>query len=273
MKYVFFFISLILWVACTSPSIPEPSGAVEVVRKPNGGTEIRHTVAGKLHGRNLSFYPDGKVQAILYYYNGQLHGTQRTFHPNGSVRFITPFRYGMAEGKAYEFFPDGKLSMTRNLRAGLRNGPYRRYYQNPWRLRQRAEYVLVNGYEHQNGTAEYDSTGRLLRRWGFVHLRADHDTLRLGQTLMLTVRLLYPARPRVLARVYSFDHQFRLVNRQDEVLVPGQGDSVTLRIQPVETGPDTVRGYIADYERVTLPGKGKRLKEWPAYFSYPYYVR
>lgn len=272
-NYFPFFIGLALWmVACSSPSASQP-GVVEVVQKPSGETEIKRKLNGQLHGRNLSFYPNGNVQAILYYKMGRLHGTQRTFHPNGPVRAITPFRHDTVVGTAYEFYPNGKPAIIQQLFNGLRNGSYRRYYQSPWRLRQRAEYVLVNGYEHQNGTAEYDSTGRLLRRWGFVRLRADHDTLRLGQTLTLTVRLLHPERPRVLARVYGFDHQFRSVNQQDEVLVLGRGDSVTLRIQPIEAGADTVSGYIADYEAVIVPGKGKRNKERPAYFAYPYYVR
>lgn len=106
--------------------------------------------AGDLkEGTATIFYPDGKVQQTIAYYDGKKEGLSREFDQNGNVITLQ------------EYHNDFLVSRERVNRADakkLKQGPWKEFYENG-KIRVEANYVddLLHGYYK-----EYDEKGNLV---------------------------------------------------------------------------------------------------------------
>lgn len=270
---------LLLISNCSSPHKPtdEEITTVRLVRAEDGYYSLqRRDSNGLLHGRSIYFYPNHSIESIFYFKHDTLQGVQRGFYENGNLRLIQSFKDGYVQGLMYNFYKDGALKSRGYVLDTLHTGPFIEFYQYPRnRVMARAEYAVVNGKEWRNGYVLYDSLGRVTDRWGFPHMQAQRDTLALGDSLVLRLRVAYPKESLVLAGVGGFGKEFRRVDSTALRVTYGQNHAVTVRVPAIRRGPQVVRGYLADYKlNPTKREKGvTSALERRMYFAYPYYVR
>ena len=137
-----------------------------------------------------------------------MEGIQRYFYANGRLAVWQQAHRDQAHGKAYGFLENGRLDYIKQFINGQQIGRQLLFYpQPPGRLHKRTEFVAVNGEAWQNGYVEYDTLGRVIERtsFGFPQARAARDTVALGDSLTLHLRLPYPERPDIMVMLGDFD--------------------------------------------------------------------
>jgi uncharacterized protein len=88
-----------------------------------------------------TYYPDGKVSAIISLYKGLYHGRFVAYYPTGSVLREVLYKSGENEGYDKTYFPDKKLRELINYSSDNRNGLYELYYENG-KIQKTGKYVL-----------------------------------------------------------------------------------------------------------------------------------
>jgi len=253
---------------------------IKVVQLSDGSFEQAVPSNLILNGPACLYYPSGRVHALLRFERDSLEGRQIWFHPAGYLESIEYRHRGRLDGRKYIFDANGSLESARIMRNGLRVGNYHEYYAHPRnRLHIRAQFVAVQGREWDNGYTEYDTSGHVKSGRGFLLLHANYDTLSLGQTLTLRLRVAFPKEKYTLASIYGYDSLYQLARPKEQLIIPGnESHSVTVNVQTVRRGAAEVRGYVSDY-KAAKPVNNMRsdddleVKERRMYFAYPYYVR
>ena len=269
---------LYLASACEAPDPPDQMHGVAVVQQVDGSFQRIEKANKPLEGPARLYYPSGKLQALLNFQHDSLEGRQIWFHPAGYLETTERRHRGQLHGRKYIFYPSGAVQSLRTMRHGLRVGDYYEYYAQPRnQLHIHAQFALVQGREWDNGYIAYDSLGHLQSGRGFLQVKANADTVRLGQTLTLRLRVLFPKENHVLASIFGYDSLYRLVHPTVEIVVLGAEHVVTANITPQRRGEAEVRGYVADFKSAVPVSKTQRqvgldVQELRMYFAYPYYV-
>ncbi len=87
------------------------------------------TCDGKRHGQCRLFYPDGTVEADMYYQMDQLHGPSFFYGESGEVLSRTFFCEGKREGKVYFYYLSGKVSSIQRFKEGRWHGVQEYFYE------------------------------------------------------------------------------------------------------------------------------------------------
>jgi hypothetical protein len=287
----------LLVTACHSRQAPstftyrhEPDG--ETIR-----TEMRHGLA---NGRIIAYAPTGKIDAIMHVQDSVLTGNTYSFYRNGKVAQITPYARGYMQGRVYQFYESGALRSRETYIEDEKTGPARGYYRSgslqyavtfwrgqatgdytyfykmpPNRVRRRAMYVLVRGKQWENGHVDYSPTGTVIQRVDQVEATLDQDRYALSDTVRLTLRLYGPRFSHVKATIADFDSLFNGNDTTAGRVVYGRKGIMQVRLRPLHTGLNYVRGYVTDYDSVASPRKGVLYltKEKDLYFQRAYFVK
>jgi antitoxin component YwqK of YwqJK toxin-antitoxin module len=115
------------------------TGTREIYRN-NGVIEIKeqYDEQGYLHGKHLTYHPDGKsVMIEKTYTNNAIQGTLKVF------------------------YPDGKIKEEVTMKDNNENGPFKEYYQNG-ALHWQGTYR--NGDNEFGELIEYDSLGNIIKK-------------------------------------------------------------------------------------------------------------
>ncbi len=94
------------------------------------GSAAYQMFQGKYEGQFLLFYPDGTIQAEMFYMSDLLHGPSSFYSPQGMLLARSWFLYGKRMGKTEQYYPSGKLYSLQQFQEGLLNGPQTYYYEN-----------------------------------------------------------------------------------------------------------------------------------------------
>jgi len=78
--------------------------------------------------RNLFCYEDGRPRMLLPYRNGKLHGTEISWYPNGIKGGISKYKLGEYHGPQFGFFESGDTSMVAHYINGVPIGSLKRFY-------------------------------------------------------------------------------------------------------------------------------------------------
>lgn len=94
---------------------------------------------GRLEGKALRYYANGKVAEIRTWREGVLSGSWQVFYDNGQLKFETVFVNGKLEGplKAYDY--SGKLTVEGEYKNNRKDGRWR-YYTAEGKIRQERYY-------------------------------------------------------------------------------------------------------------------------------------
>ena len=87
------------------------------------------TCDGKRHGQCRLYYPNGSVEAEMYYQMDKLHGPSLFYGENGEVLSRTFFCEGKREGKVYFYYLNGKLSSIQRFKEGFWHGLQEYFYE------------------------------------------------------------------------------------------------------------------------------------------------
>lgn len=268
-------------------------------RLPDGGTlrtEMRH---GSATGRLIAYRPNGEIAAIMHVRDSVLTGPTYSFYPGGQIAQITPYTRGLRHGVEYRFSEQGALQSTETYVEDEKMGPARGYYPTgslryrvTWwrgqateeyvdfyqvpanRVRRRTAYVLVRGKQWANGYCEYSRAGVLTKRVDQVSATFDKPRYALGDTVVLTLRLLGPQFTRLKATIRDVDSLFNGPPTAATQVVYGRGSVVQLHLRPSQAGVHYVRGYVTDYDSSASarPGVQYQTKEKELYFQQRYWV-
>ena len=270
---------LLLLSACDAAPNKPPTGpvaTVEVTTNADSTRTVARKVNGMLEGRTLVYRTSGAIAAVLYFHRDSAEGIQRLFHPNGQLMSWQQVHRGQRHGKSYDFLANGALLHIEHFNRGQRTGRNKWFYEHPRnQLHTEVELLTVAGKEWQNGYAEYDTLGRLVARTGFPQAHAESDTVSLGDSLTLQLRVPYPEHPLVAVVTGDFDAEFRLRNPASLRRQMGRNHATTIRVPAVRRGWQVARGYLADFQE-SKPGSSSRRHGGSGqrlYFAYPYFVR
>jgi antitoxin component YwqK of YwqJK toxin-antitoxin module len=116
---------------------------------------------GKLHGKQVAYYPNGTVKLESFYNNGILDGTKKSFNDNGELIFSACYKRGHIEGEVFHKRLDG-LEEVQCYRDNHPEGTWQLYYpSHPTFGRVKAlEATFSNGLL-QGEYLEYNQTGQL----------------------------------------------------------------------------------------------------------------
>lgn len=87
------------------------------------------TAEGKRHGQCRLFYPDGSLEADVYYQWDQLHGPSIFYNPDGKILSRTFFCEGKREGKVYFYYASGQRSSVQRFKGGVWEGMQEYFYE------------------------------------------------------------------------------------------------------------------------------------------------
>ena len=95
-----------------------------------GGTlrKVERYEAGKLHGEQLVYYPNGKLAEREHRVKGVLNGPSTSWFDNGRVKIESTYENGEADGAMTFYFPSGTKEIEGKLVNGSRDGLW--YYFN-----------------------------------------------------------------------------------------------------------------------------------------------
>lgn len=106
------------------------------------------------------YYPDGKVQASLFYANGRQDGKYRVFFADGGLRYSGVYKDGKPEGVLAAYYDNGKIETETSVNGGVWNGLRRSFYRDGT-LRQEENYA--DGKRQGNAKRYYPDGSPALR--------------------------------------------------------------------------------------------------------------
>jgi uncharacterized protein len=105
-------------------------GDVELFYRNGQRSKLIAYVAGERQGKQIDYYPDGRVAANYSNVQGKVNGPYELFHPNGKIKIRTTFKDDYYNGKFEDFFINGKLKSVGEYANGLLTGNWKLYYRN-----------------------------------------------------------------------------------------------------------------------------------------------
>lgn len=78
----------------------------------------------------ISYYPNGKVAAIVPFNKGILNGKLSLYYPNGTILRERQYVNDYIEGVSLDYYSNGKLRQREEYRNNDLNGMYQGYYEN-----------------------------------------------------------------------------------------------------------------------------------------------
>ncbi len=105
---------------------------------------------GRLHGRAVTFHPDGRLHTERFYRNGNKEGVHRGYWENGQIQFVYRYRRDLFEGEQVAWYKNGVRAELRHYKDGYEDGR-----QSTWD----AEGRLSTNYVFRNGR-RYGIVGR-----------------------------------------------------------------------------------------------------------------
>jgi antitoxin component YwqK of YwqJK toxin-antitoxin module len=94
------------------------------------GQTVSHRVeyaAGKHHGKEQSFYPNGNVAEETVWENGVKNGMWKQFFENGQIKSTCAYAAGKLEGRFAAYFPDGAKEIEGVYRNGVPDGEWKHF--------------------------------------------------------------------------------------------------------------------------------------------------
>jgi antitoxin component YwqK of YwqJK toxin-antitoxin module len=79
-------------------------------------------VAGKMHGKRVTRYEDGRLWAEVTYRDDLRNGLARSFYPTGAPQKLENYLNGKKEGAQYEFLEDGGVAVRAEFVQGIEHG-------------------------------------------------------------------------------------------------------------------------------------------------------
>lgn len=116
------------------------------------------------HGKSTLYFEDGKVLIEQTFDQGKLVGKHLMYYLNGKVNSEVFFVVGKREGAFKDFFEDGTLKQEGVYKNELIEGPLKTYYANG-KLK---EIVMFVGGTENGAFEDFDEAGRLKARGTYV---------------------------------------------------------------------------------------------------------
>ncbi len=99
-------------------------------QKKSGDVMTKETyVNGKLDGKKITYYPNGKVTEELNYVNGQMEGQNNYYSPDGILIKKLKYRNNQLQGEATYYDAYGNVVIEGFYKDGKKHGLWR-YYKN-----------------------------------------------------------------------------------------------------------------------------------------------
>lgn len=118
-------------------------------------------VHGKLHGKQVAYYPNGVIKLEVLYANGVLNGAKKAFHENGDLILSAQYREGRLEGEVFHKRLDG-LEEVQCYKDNHPDGVWRLYYpEHPLFGRVKALEASFSKGLLQGEYLEYNQAGQL----------------------------------------------------------------------------------------------------------------
>ena len=120
-------------------------------------------VNGKANGTFKWYYKDGKLSAQVNYIKGKEEGVYKSFYPSGDLYKRTDYKNGIIEGIYKEYYKGGRLKISE--------------------IRKGDDVVFLE---------EYDTTGKLIKDFRKIEIRADKDTINVNEKYKAIITLQGP---------------------------------------------------------------------------------
>ena len=81
------------------------------------------------HGMNITFFPSGQVEKVVFYDRGLLHGEIKVFFEDGKLHGQGGFRKGKRHGQMTSYYADGTKAEEMTYEDGQIVGEVTRYFE------------------------------------------------------------------------------------------------------------------------------------------------
>lgn len=112
--------------------------------------KLQHVKNGKLHGKEVRWFKNGRVRSVAYFARGKKHGVETAWWPNGQMARRFHYRHGKGHGTRQIWDKQGRQVAYIEFRNGLIHGKSVRWYKG---TRQKV-YIDYYKYGNQHGISK-----------------------------------------------------------------------------------------------------------------------
>jgi len=134
--------------------------------------------AGKHHGKEQSFYPDGNLAEEILWKDGLKNGVWTQYFSNGQQKTAAAYLNDKLEGAYKVFYPDGKTMVEGAYRQDIPDGDWKRYDENGHQVSiiRYARGNIINAEELE--AAEQEFFRKVMEQEGRIPEPAVEDLMR-----------------------------------------------------------------------------------------------
>lgn len=243
----------------------------------NGERYEFSTLGDTLDGPLVVYYPNGKVKLKEFVLEDVKQGQFNSFYQDGTRREQFYYVDGYQNGPYEYYYADGKLKQKGTKCRDMFTGDLLQYY--PSKLGSGVESKLnikvVNHKEWKNGYITFNTLGDTTEVVEWLVPSFNKPYCLLGDSILLTIKLLGPKEPEIAAYVGEYDSFFNNVSAIDPVMIKGYNHSVKIWAKPKHIGRNSIRGFVSDYRILKANKRADYIDTWgrTLYFGCDYLCR
>ncbi|MFD3002866.1 toxin-antitoxin system YwqK family antitoxin [Pontibacter toksunensis] len=265
--YFALFVVLLVCISCSG------EGDKLVKFHPDGSKMLEVGVKnGKPEGRQINYFPNGKVSGISYYKNGKLNGEAIGYYENGKIETSINYVDGLMDGLTRYYYENGTIEQEAAFTKDHFQG-WVKFYNKNGQLSAKHEYFSQDGKEWLNQRIHYDEYGKIMKdSSNYITLTSIYDTIQLNEKYQLSVKLETPMSGGSKMEVHfeGFDNDYKLIQGFVPETVKAAAFVAKIAIEPEKKGENIIRGRVVNYK---LEGDSTWEKlEKHIYFTKKYYV-
>jgi hypothetical protein len=205
-----------------------------------------------LNGTFIVYYPVDKndsekeppVSREMFYLNGEAHGVTKWYYQDGTLQSLLNYNNGIKEGTQTIYYKDGKVATIHNWKTVKNYGK---------------EITIPQP------SINFDLDGNIIDQWHFVIVRAEKDTVKMGETFKLKIKLINPVNEKISFITGTFNELFRTIDDKNIDTLKSDNFEINYSEVAKKPGVNVVRGIVEDY-KTRKNAKGGTNKETTPYF-------
>ncbi len=228
------------------------------------------------HGESKLYFENGNIKTILHWNNGKKQGIALVYYDNGRLASNKYYEKGKLLGWSWDFFQSGRLMK----KAFYYNDSIRsicEFYSDsiPDRLVAEDIFATDHGRPKQVGWIEYNVNGSIKEESRCVKIRANKDTVSLGEELVFNLELKKPKFDSTIFVVESSSDELTSKKSNHSDTIVARSHSIVYSVKGKVKGWNFIKGYVKNLKLVGYESDDtyQTMSIPDIYFEYPYYVK
>ena len=238
--------------------------------------EIPRTKKGLIHGKMIGYYENGDTMSYSTWNEGKREGVEKAFYPNGKLEGLIYLKNGKPDGKMISFYESGNIDRKGTYRDSLLNGELVAYFDSKgYKVSSINNYINFQGVQKPMGWIVYNEDGFIKSEESRIKILSEKDTVILGDSISIDILITVPRYDSTYFFIGNYDEKFFLKEPMNRDTILAKNNSrITYKLKSSKKGINYIRGGAKNYQ-VLPPKKMKRrvIVRPELYFEYSYYVK